>query len=370
MPRLDGLRALAVGGVLLDHYVHAPAIHMWNLGEMGVRLFFVLSGFLITSILMEDRDLTAQAGERAVRFYGRRLLRLTPALWLAIAAGAALGLGNLRQDWWKHGLYLTNVMIARSHQWVGPAHFWTLSVEEQFYLGWFFVVSVAPRRWLAPAIIACIAIGPLYRALVADPADPHSSITLLAGQTDMLAFGALLAWIRRAPGTGAIARLFDSRLVLVAAFAATVLLYAPLGWDYRIARALPGLTMSVAAACAISQASRPFAPGRGGPLDWPVLRHVGRISYGIYVYHFFAPQAFDKAWPGFSAVQGAGPKLAHAALFLAVTFAVAEASWWFVERPILGLKGRLDGWLRDPATSEGPAAEPQLPVAAADSTSV
>src|ERR1700761_829228 len=150
MPRLDGLRALAVGGVFLDHFVHAPAIHALRTGDARVRLFFVLSGFLITSILLEERDRAPRLADSAVRFYGRRLLRLSPALWLAIAAAAALGLANMRHDWWKHGLYLTNFMVAKHHNWLGPAHFWTLSVEEQFYLVWFFVVMVAPRRWLVP----------------------------------------------------------------------------------------------------------------------------------------------------------------------------------------------------------------------------
>jgi peptidoglycan/LPS O-acetylase OafA/YrhL len=369
MPRLDGLRALAVGGVFLDHFVHSPYVHGLRTGDAGVRLFFVLSGYLITSILLNERDREPKVGEAAIRFYGRRLLRLSPALWLAIAAAAAIGIADMRQDWWKHGLYLTNIMVARHHNWLGPAHFWTLSVEEQFYLGWFFVVVVAPKRWLVPAIAACIAIGPVYRALLAHPGDPDWPIALLPGQIDTLALGALLAWAQRNAEGEALMRLFGSRAVLLACLAATVLLSAPLGWDYRVFRALPVLGVGLTSACIIRQAARPFAPGRGGPLDWPVLRHVGRISYGLYVYHWFVPHAFDRFWPGITGVQGVLPKLAEAVVFVAVTFAVAEASWRLVEKPILGLKGRLDGWLRRPAISP-PAAPAQLPDAAADSTAV
>jgi peptidoglycan/LPS O-acetylase OafA/YrhL len=366
MPRLDGLRALAVGGVFLDHFVHSPHVHVWRTGDAGVRLFFVLSGFLITSILLDERGPSSRTGVAAARFYGRRLLRLSPALWLAIAAAAALGIANMRHDWWMHGLYLTNFMVAWRHDWLGPAHFWTLSVEEQFYLGWFFVVVVAPRRWLVPAILACIAVGPIYRSLLAQPTNPDWPIALLPGQIDTLALGALLAWAQRSPEGEPLKRLFGSRAMLLTCLAATVVLSAPLGWDYRAYRALPVLGVGLTSACIILQAARTFAPGRGGPLDWPALRHVGRISYGLYVYHWFVPPAFDRFWPGFTDVHGAGPKLLHAALFIAVTFAVAEASWWLVERPVLGLKGRLDGWLRQPP----PASEPQLRAAAADSTSV
>jgi peptidoglycan/LPS O-acetylase OafA/YrhL len=364
MPRLDGMRALAVGGVLIDHFVHSPYVHAWRTGDAGVRLFFVLSGFLITSILLIERERSERVGQAAVRFYGRRLLRLSPALWLAIAAAAALGIANMRHDWWKHGLYLTNVMVARNHDWLGPAHFWTLSVEEQFYLGWFFVVVVAPRRWLVPAILACIVIGPLYRAINAHPGDPDWPIALLPGQVDTLALGALLALARRASEGAAVVRLFGSRAVLLLCLLATGILSAPLGWNDRVFRALPVLAVGLTSACVICQAARPFAPGRGGPLDWPAVRHIGRISYGLYVYHWFVPPAFDRFWPGFTDLHGAAPKLTTAALFTLVTLAVAEASWWLVEKPILGLKGRLDGRTRTPA----PAGEDQLP-AAADSVS-
>ena len=365
MPRLDGLRALAVGGVLVDHFIHSPYVHAWRTGDAGVRLFFVLSGFLITSILLIERDRSEGVGRAAVRFYGRRLLRLSPALWLAIAAAAALGVANMRHDWWKHGLYLTNVMVARHHDWQGPAHFWTLSVEEQFYVGWFFVVVVAPRRWLVPAILACIVAGPVYRAINAHVGDPDWPIALLPGQVDTLALGALLAWARRAPAGTAVVRLFASPALLLVCFLATVVLSAPLGWDYRVFRALPVLAVGVTSACVICQAARPFAPGRGGPLAWPALRHIGRISYGLYVYHWFVPPAFDRFLPGFADVHGAAPKLAVAALFTLIALVVAEASWWFVEKPILGLKDRLDRRVRTPAQ----AGEDQLPVAAADSVS-
>jgi peptidoglycan/LPS O-acetylase OafA/YrhL len=370
MPRLDGLRALAVGGVLLDHFVHAPAIHVLRTGDAGVRLFFVLSGFLITSILLQERDREPRLGEAAVRFYGRRLLRLSPALWLAIAAAAALGIANMRDDWWKHGLYLTNFMVAKHHNWLGPAHFWTLSVEEQFYLVWFFVVMVAPRRWLVPAILACLVIGPVYRAINADPSNPDWPITLLPGQVDTLALGALLAWARREPEGAVITRLADSRAVLLGCLAVTVVLSAPLGWNYRVFRALPVLCVGLTSVCIIAWAARPFAPGRGGPLDWPVLRHVGRISYGLYVYHWFVPEVFERFRPDFVNPHGAAPKLAAAALFSLVSLTAAEISWQLVEKPILRLKDRLDGRPRTPAGAMPPvvSSDGQLPAAAADST--
>jgi peptidoglycan/LPS O-acetylase OafA/YrhL len=372
MPRLDGLRALAVGGVLLDHFLHAPIIHMLGPGGAGVRLFFVLSGFLITAILLQERDRARTIGGAAVRFYGRRLLRLSPPLWIAIAVGAAFGILNLRHDWWKHALYLTNFMVARHNDWSGPAHFWSLSVEEQFYLGWFFVVVVAPRRWLLPTIMACLVIGPVYRGLVAHP-DANAPIVLLPGQVDALGLGALLACARRAPNGAALLRLFQSRTLLAAFLALAVLLAAPLNWPYQAARALWPLAIAFASACAISLAAQPFAQGRGGPFDWPAVRHLGRISYGIYVYHYFVPWTLALRWPEFANPQGAAQKLSTAAILTLITLAVAEISWQCVEKPVLRWKDRLDGLGRAPVPplAASPAAAPvdgQLPAAAADST--
>ena len=366
MPRLDGLRALAIGAVLVDHFVHAAAIHSWRPGDGGVRLFFVLSGFLITGILLQERDRPAHAGDAAVRFFGRRVLRLSPALWLAIAATLALGLADMRRDWWKHGLYLTNFMVAERHDWSGAAHFWTLSVEEQFYLGWFFVVVLAPRRWLLPAIMACIVIGPAYRAMMAHR-DADWPITLLPGQVDCLALGALLAWARSSDHAGRMVNRLGSPVLLAGAIAAAVLLCAPLGWPYPVSRAVQPLAIGVASVFAIASAAQPFAPGRGGPLDWPAVRHLGRISYGLYVYHYFIPQALDRALPGAANPPGVVPKLGTAAILTVATLAVAEASWWFIEKPILGLKRRLDTPGR---TGPAPAvaADGQLPATAADST--
>jgi peptidoglycan/LPS O-acetylase OafA/YrhL len=101
MPRLDGLRAVAVGIVLVTHFWSTPLIP----GEIGVRIFFVLSGYLISRILLGYRKTSLSVGQAAAHFYWRRFLRLTPALYMAIACAAAFGIANMRKDWWVHALY-------------------------------------------------------------------------------------------------------------------------------------------------------------------------------------------------------------------------------------------------------------------------
>ncbi|SCY95002.1 acyltransferase family protein [Paracoccus tibetensis] len=178
-PRLDGLRAVAVLGVFAEHFTYSELIRGWSPGMIGVRTFFVLSGFLITSILLQQRG-TASAGDLAGRFFLRRFLRLAPPFYLAIVLAAALGISGMRSDWWVHGLYLSNIQIAIQQQWSGAGHFWTLAVEEQFYLLWFPAVILAPRRWLLPICLACLIAAPLFRSLILLDASPFIDVLLPA----------------------------------------------------------------------------------------------------------------------------------------------------------------------------------------------
>jgi peptidoglycan/LPS O-acetylase OafA/YrhL len=112
IPRLDGLRALAVGLVLLTHFAPIAIVQRLAPGTIGVRLFFVLSGYLITRIILDYRRLQPTIPRAAAQFYWRRFLRLAPPLVFAICAAAYFGVANMQNDWWIHALYLTNFRIA------------------------------------------------------------------------------------------------------------------------------------------------------------------------------------------------------------------------------------------------------------------
>lgn len=158
--QLDGLRALAIAGVMLFHSEFAfleRTVPLW----LGVHLFFVLSGFLITGILLR--------GERSAEFVGgfyiRRALRLFPLYYLVFAI-MALFSQELREAWPYYTFYSANIWIFKNMRWGAGGHFWTLSVEEQFYLLWPFVVLFTPRRGLVGACIAMVIVAPLFRAVV------------------------------------------------------------------------------------------------------------------------------------------------------------------------------------------------------------
>src|SRR4029453_1573433 len=145
MPQLDALRFFAILGVIVTHDWYPDPLP-WifrdlDPGHVGVRLFFVLSGFLITGILLRcRRRAEEQEHRRSVltrRFYARRFPRIYPLSYAVLAVNIFVGIEPTRLLWPWLVSYTTNIYISVHHQWIGPAGiFWTLAVEEQFYLLW------------------------------------------------------------------------------------------------------------------------------------------------------------------------------------------------------------------------------------------
>src|SRR5665213_1037330 len=170
MPQLDGLRALAVLAVWFEHW-GAPPIpglkYIHELGGLGVFLFFVLSGFLITGILLRGREAIETQGialrEVTRTFYIRRFLRILPVYYVVLFSTAIL-LPNTRRLFWWHFTYTTNLWYGvHWFDYVPGAHFWSLAVEEQFYLAWPWLVLLTPRRFLMKSMIWIAAISAIYR---------------------------------------------------------------------------------------------------------------------------------------------------------------------------------------------------------------
>jgi len=171
MPQLDGLRAFAVAAVMVHHLLDIESVrHVFSPGLLGVRLFFVLSGFLITGLLVEGRDAldvgVAQGASVLRRFYVRRTLRIFPLYYLVLGIALVFGGEDTRVQLPSLATYTYNLWIAGLGWFPAHfAHFWSLCVEEQFYLLWPWIVLFAPRRHLVPITILMILLAPLYRAL-------------------------------------------------------------------------------------------------------------------------------------------------------------------------------------------------------------
>ncbi|MGL6095124.1 MAG: acyltransferase family protein, partial [Fimbriiglobus sp.] len=209
IPQLDGLRTLAVLAVMIHHWAPRTTAKL-AFGPGGVQLFFVLSGFLITGILVRARDRApTPAGRRfALRaFYARRFLRIFPLYYAVILAGCLADIPPFRSTVGWTATYLSNIYFFIRQEWHGPiTHFWSLAVEEQFYLGWPLVVLFCPPARLKPVVYTAIAGSVVYQVVMATmlPEVKMARVIPVAA-LDALGGGALLAVL--GAGTAAGARL-------------------------------------------------------------------------------------------------------------------------------------------------------------------
>jgi peptidoglycan/LPS O-acetylase OafA/YrhL len=195
MPQLDGLRAVAVGAVLIHHFFRPARIGGVDLALLGVWLFFVLSGFLITGILLRPRDQVDHSGYPSGfvlrQFYIRRFLRIFPLYYSVLFLAATIDLGDVRDTIFWHLAYMSNYLFA-THRYWGPltAHFWSLSLYLMAYAD--FVCSTSTS---AETCYFAIAIGPIFR-LAAHFLDFNwiARLTALPASLDALGLGALLAY--------------------------------------------------------------------------------------------------------------------------------------------------------------------------------
>lgn len=352
-PQLDGVRAAAVTAVAYSHWLPA-----WQFGVplgAGVHLFFVLSGFLITRIVLTLRAAPDRGGAIA-RFYARRALRLFPAFYLVLGLAWIADVPLVRDTWAWHAAYLSNVRIAREAQWLGHvSHFWSLAVEEQFYLLWPWLVLAAPARGLGAIVAAAMLAGPLVRLAAAAQGVGEPFWALVpGGSADSLGVGAWLAldaW-RRTDGRAPVV----ARGWLAGAAALTWIAVALVDASWPLppmVTAWRQLVQGLVFAWVVAHATQGFRGAAGRLLGHPWTVYVGRISYGIYLIHAFAPVAVYAAARLLHA-EGLLPAapLVRAALYAATTLGLASLMWVAVERPLLALKTRVP-YVR--ADSPGPA---------------
>lgn len=325
-PELDGVRAIATALVMIFHMAQQgiPIPGPVMLGQTGVDLFFVLSGFLITTILLKSPP---HDWHEVRTFYIRRTLRIFP-LYYGFLIAAALLHSPVSTPFW---FYLQNLYLSFRLPIQGPDHFWSLAVEEQFYLVWPFVVLFLPRRFLLVALWLMILGAPLCRIVLIDIHASPFYFTL--SRIDGLAAGALLA-VLLARGT-----LFSLRKGLVALTIAMTIIVAiegalahHAGTAWIQVTKFSCITALYAAVLGLLLTSAPSVATRW--LRSAPLRFVGRISYGLYVFH---PVVYAFVFPRIAHQ----PALIRAAAGTGATFALALLSWYGFERYFIGLKDRL-----------------------------
>lgn len=350
--RLDGLRALAVLTVIQQHWGIAAVNRAIGPGGFGVNCFFVLSGFLITGILLRART----AGDHSASltaFYLRRALRIVPAYYLVLIV-AGMVTRDVSDGWPWHAAYLSNVKLAIDQRWPGSAaHLWSLSVEEQFYLIWPALVLFTPRRRLEPLIAAIVIIAPIWRLLIVmmTAGNQFAAVNSLPGASDCLGIGAWLACRRE-------------RTVLplpASALAVGVLIWiggrlaGSLGTAWWLPVMFGGTASALIFAWVIDHVVR---EGRGTRwLEWRPLVHVGTVSYGVYLIHNFVPALTALAVPDLATWMyghGAGPLVAITVL----STSLATISWIAIEKPLNDLKRHLPYGRKPRAADIRPAVLP------------
>jgi peptidoglycan/LPS O-acetylase OafA/YrhL len=294
-PHLDGLRCLAILGVLIEHFgVPLPAL--LRFGPLSVRFFFVLSGYFITLSLwkLQTEIVSSKKGKflPVCRFYLSRFMRIGPPFYLALTVGALLGIDEVRTNFIWLATFQANNYIAYIGYWPEAiSHFWSLAVQEQFYLVWPLVVLTLPRRWFMPAMVGFIVFGLFFRIFcIATAAPTLTRWVTLFGCFDSFAIGALIAYLRQSrllDRMGALPRsvLFAMPLAAFSCFfLGRALMTLPEDNLFlALTESVDGVFLAWLLAISLSGINGKY----GRLLSWPPVVYVGRISYGIYVYHVF-----------------------------------------------------------------------------------
>lgn len=267
IPALDGLRGLAIILILVFHFfIAGPLQPLIYFGQSGVELFFVLSGFLITGILLDTKD---QPGYLRV-FYARRALRILP-LYYGVLLIFAIASSHFEQIAWfaqSQGWfwsYLQNFFFLKNGFQVPLGHFWSLAIEEQYYLFWPFAVLLFNRKWLTWVCIALIVTSITLRFI---NRDPMFAFCFPLARLDGLAIGSLIAVRKTFNKAGSLMLVSLIILALLIVFKIHPLKI------FGLALFFGSLLMMVLNS---ENGRRVFST--------PVLRFFGKYSYGMYVFN-------------------------------------------------------------------------------------
>lgn len=344
--QLDALRFFAVLSVMVAHWI------VWNTDSFivsqipwshGVLFFFVLSGFLITEILLKSKskiDAGFQTMQHAVKtFLIRRTLRIFPLYYFVILVLYFLNFENTR-DLLPYLLsYSTNIYQSITNEYIGSfSHFWSLAVEEQFYLFWPIVVLLIAQRKIGSIIIGTVIISVSLRIATQIVFPEKMLLAQYFTPTVMysLGIGGLLAYMKnRKPAWFKLlsANYLLAPLLIIAYFVIRYYKWVPSPWNFFTDEFLYVIISALIIARAVGSGYKFLGKLF---LESPILIHLGQITYGLYVFHLFAapviaeyilplgyyPQSKEEYW----------------IWYFVFTLLLAELSYFIIERPINGLK--------------------------------
>ena len=355
MPQLDSLRTFAVLLVMIGHFFPEDMwINFTPNGRIGVTLFFVLSGFLITQILIRSKISISKGKTTILRsfkdFYIRRTLRIFPIYYLLLLILFLIGFQNINPYIGWYLIYSSNFIFYFLKTFDGQlAHTWTLAVEEQFYLIWPFIILLFSKRKLLALIVFFFIFGIVFRIICFKYTSNTFFFILTPSSFDSFACGALLAY----------SRIYDVKLninkyllkgLVIVNFIILILMFIFrknfYSWVF-----LPTI-ISTLSLIVIAKASIGFNGFLKKILENKILVYLGKISYGLYLYHVLVPLLYIWLVEYGSENQWRIPFIdvkifqfykniyLQSFIYILITIIISSVSWFLIEKPINNLKNR------------------------------
>jgi len=348
--QLDGFRFFSIVAVMITHFVSTRFTDGLPFG-FGVLFFFVLSSFLITRILLTAKGSNEERGTNNLfslkQFYIRRFLRIFPIYYLLITVLYVINWNPCREIIVSLLTYTTNLKIASGFDAANFNHLWSLAVEEQFYIFFPFIVFFINTKYLLRVFIAITCIGLLGRTLLYlhnSTYIPYSNFNTISC-LDSLGLGSILAYLSIYK-IEMLTRIMRRKAFLIGSavlfLVVTLVTYSPYEGDARynfgsmvwmrfcfniVSFFLLGYSVAVS-----------YRGLFGKILENKIVVYLGRISYGMYLYHLFVPHFLRIVLHHFGKEIPGGWDNVMGIVYMLATVAIASVSWFVIEKPINELK--------------------------------
>lgn len=343
--QIDGLRCFAVFGVIIAHYIIS---HLDNdfikkipFGS-GVNLFFVISGFLITMILLnkkqEIENKTTTVKKEIRNFFAKRVLRIFPLYYIVILFLFVFNYDVVQSYFLYLVTYTTNIFMTFNNTYIGSStHLWSLSVEEQFYLIWPFIILFSNRKYFLPILFSIITFSILSKFYFLNYTPYYlGSNAFLTSCFDSLGMGAVLAYLH-VYHASILERILNKKILLGLIICYIILFIFPEFITPKIRPLLENFSNSVIYFFIVGVAAQNRFNGiYKFLLENKSSLYFGKISYGIYIIHNYMPDMFYSFFA--RKLPPTDEYSIKVFYWISLTILMASISWFLIERPILKLK--------------------------------
>lgn len=336
LPHFDTLRFFAAFLVVAEHFFHDWGIVNIGFGRYGVDIFFAISGFLITGILLKSNKNKNRMNTLKV-FFVRRILRLFPAYYLLLFSLIVISLFTGlwifdNQNFAFYVTYTSNILFyLKGYQSTILNHTWSLGIEEQFYLLWPFIILFTKKKYIFPVVLSFLLLGLLSRTFFSFSGDINF---LPIGNFHTLGVGAFLALVFFNKKDYVSSFLGKYNLLLFLLSSLTFTIIYPIRSDFLL---LHDLCIVFISLILVYNSYNGFNGVFKIVFDNKILQGLGKISYGIYLYHKPIPLILIKLFNEYSI--HLNPSIGFL-ISIILTIFIAKISWLIFENPILQFKKR------------------------------